>query len=114
MEGWGLWGLIPGETANSATSPLNVWLIAVGAFVTRQPAVAVGLVLMASLAAAGYWSAQLGRMLGLSRWFPVIVLALLATSPLLVSTVGLETTSGWACWLGWCATGSRRGGCPPG
>jgi hypothetical protein len=38
-----------------------------GTFVTRQPAVGVGLVLMASLAAAGYWSAQLGRLLGLSR-----------------------------------------------
>ena len=48
----GQWGLIPGEMANSATAPLNVMLIALGTLMTRQPAVAVGLVLMASLAAA--------------------------------------------------------------
>lgn len=103
----GQWGLIPGETANSATSPLNVWLIALGTFVTRQPAVGVGLVLMASLAAGAYWSAQLGRLLGLSRWFPAIVVALLATSPLLVSTVGLETYLGVALLIGFVRYGAE-------
>lgn len=90
----GQWGLIPGEMANSATAPLNVMLIALGTLMTRQPAVAVGLVLMASLAAAAIWSSQLARVLGASRLLPFVSVALLATSPLLVSTIGLETFLG--------------------
>ncbi len=110
----GQWGLIPGETANSATSPLNVTLISLGTFVTRQPAVGVGLVLMASLAAAGWWSAQLGRLLGLSRLFPAIVVALLATSPLLVSTVGLEAYLGVALLVGLVRYGAEARWLPAG
>ena len=90
----GQWGLIPGEMANSATAPLNVMLIALGTLLTRQPAVAVGLVLMASLAAAAIWSSQLARVLGASRLLPFVSVALFATSPLLVSTIGLETVLG--------------------
>jgi hypothetical protein len=90
----GQWGLIPGEMANSATSPLNVVLITLGTAITRQPAVAVGLVLVACLAAAAVWSSQLARALGISRSLPFVSVALLATSPLLVSTIGLETFLG--------------------
>ena len=36
----GEWGMIPHHVSNSATSPLNVLLIAAGTFVTRRPLLA--------------------------------------------------------------------------
>ncbi|MGH3935037.1 MAG: hypothetical protein ACRDS1_08690 [Pseudonocardiaceae bacterium] len=96
----GQWGLIPSEIANSATSPLNVALIALGTVMTQQPVVAVGLVLVASLAAVSAWTAQLTRLLRLSPALPFATVALMITSPLLVSTIGLETYLGVALLVG--------------
>ncbi|MDN5860892.1 MAG: hypothetical protein L0H84_19985, partial [Pseudonocardia sp.] len=43
------WGLIPDEVANSATSPLNVLLLAAITVVVRDPVVAVGVLFVASV-----------------------------------------------------------------
>jgi hypothetical protein len=92
----GQWGMVPGLTSNTATSPLNVWLLAVGIIATGRPVLAVGALLIATLAAAGWWGARLGETLDLSRGLPFVLVGLLATSPLLISNVGLETYLGAA------------------
>lgn len=94
------WGLIEQETANTATSPLNVWLLAAVTALVREPVVAVGVVLMATLAATGVWAGRIARLLGLSRLLPVLIVGLLVVNPLLVSTIGLETYLGAALVVG--------------
>lgn len=96
----GEWGLVPGHPANTATSPLNVWLLAAGLALSGSAAVAVGAVLAAALALVAVWCRWLGRSVGLGAAFPLIAVTLLATSPLLVSTAGLETYLGVAVVVG--------------
>jgi hypothetical protein len=96
----GHWGLLSDRSSNTQTSPLNCWLLAAGIVVTGRPVVAVGALLVATLTLIGWTSAQLGRDLGLSRMLPYGLVGLLVTSPLLVSTVGLETYLGAALLLG--------------
>jgi hypothetical protein len=85
------WGLIEQQTSNTATSPLNVWLLAAVIVLVRQPVVAVGVILMATAAAAAVWSARTARQTGVSRALPVFTVVGLLASPLLGSTIGLET-----------------------
>jgi hypothetical protein len=88
----GHWGVVPSLTANTATSPLNVALLAAITAVVRGPVLAVGLLLMATMAASAVWLLRIAEMTGLSRWvLPALGMGLLLSSPLLVSTVGLET-----------------------
>jgi hypothetical protein len=88
----GHWGVVPSLTANTATSPLNVGLLAVITAVVRGPVLAVGLLLMATTAASAVWLLRIAEMTGLSRWgLPALGVGLLLSSPLLASTVGLET-----------------------
>ncbi|MCD2188465.1 hypothetical protein [Actinomycetospora soli] len=90
------WGLVPGRGANTATSPLNVWLLALGLGATGTVTGAVWGVLAAAFAVVGAGMSRIGRAIGASPLLPVVSLALLATSPLLASTVGLETYLGVA------------------
>lgn len=92
----GQWGLVPGRTANTATSPLNVWLLAAGLALTGTVTGAVGLVLASALAAVGLGADRIARLVGAGPLLPLSAMALLATSPLLVSTIGLETYLGVA------------------
>ncbi|GAA4811507.1 hypothetical protein GCM10023200_56650 [Actinomycetospora chlora] len=88
----GHWGLTPFRDANSATSPLNVWLLAGGILATGRPAVAVGLLLVATTAVTALWAAGLAREVGLRR--PVVaflLVGLLVTSPLFAAVVGMES-----------------------
>lgn len=96
----GHWGLLEDRPSNTATSPLNVALLAGGIFATGRPVLAVGLVLVVSLALVGWWSAQLARALAVSDVAPYLLLGLLVSSPLLVSTVGMETYLGAAVLIG--------------
>lgn len=102
----GHWGLIEARTANTATSPLNVWLLAAGIVVTGSPIAALGAVLVGSLAVAGWWADELARAVGASRLLPVGLVAVLATSPLLLSTVGLESYLAAALMVGLLRYGS--------
>lgn len=97
----GVWGFNEFRTANTATSPLNVWLLALGTFVTRQPVVALGLVLIASTAATAAWLGVIGRRVGVSPFVLAgLATGLLVSSPLFASTVGMETFLGVAVLVG--------------
>ncbi len=96
----GHWGLLSDRGANTATSPLNVWLLAASSVVTGRPVVSAGLLLVATLAVCCWWADAIRRHLGLSQVMPYVLVALLATSPLLASTVGLETLLGVALLVG--------------
>ncbi|MEJ2870361.1 hypothetical protein WCD74_21505 [Actinomycetospora sp. OC33-EN08] len=97
----GHWGLNPFRDSNSATSPLNVWLLAAGILVTGRPAVAVGLVLVLATAALGVWAAGLAGRLGVRPGVLVaLVVGLTVTSPVFASIVGMESFLGAALLLG--------------
>jgi hypothetical protein len=97
----GHWGVITSRTANTATSPLNVGMLAGITTVVRDPVWAVGLLLMATTAASAGWLQRIADNTGLSRWqLPMLGVALLLSSPLLSSTVGLETYLGIALFVG--------------
>jgi len=85
------WGLVVGETANSATSPLNVLLLGAVTVVVRDPVVAVGVVFVVTIVLTARWLAALAQQLSSSGATPWIGTALLLPSPLLLSTVGLES-----------------------
>jgi hypothetical protein len=88
----GHWGVIRSLTANTATSPLTVLLLAVITAVVRAPVLAVGLLLMATTAASAVWLLRIAELTGLSRrLLPALGVGLLLSSPLLASTIGLET-----------------------
>ncbi|MDL5154705.1 hypothetical protein [Actinomycetospora termitidis] len=97
----GHWGLTPFRDANSATSPLNVWLLAAGILVTGRPVVAAGMVLVLATAALGWWSAGLARQVGVrGRVLVPLVVGLTVTSPIFASVVGMESFLGAAALLG--------------
>jgi hypothetical protein len=115
----GHWGVITSRTANTATSPLNVGLLAAITMVVRDPIWAVGLLLMVTTAMSAVWLLRIAEKTGLSRWqLPAFGVAALLSSPLLSSTVGLETYLGVALFIGlvryalvgrWLATGIVAG-----
>ena len=97
----GHWGLTQFRDANTATSPLNVWLLAAGILATGRPVVAAGLVLVLSTALAGGWAAGLADALGRRRTVVAgLVVGLLVTSPIFASVVGMESFLGAALMVG--------------
>lgn len=96
----GHWGLLPDRTSNTQTSPLNAWVLGALLWAVGQPVVAVGMALMGAFALVGWWSTQLGRILMISPAFPFVLIALLASSPLVVSSIGLETYLGITVLIG--------------
>ncbi|MGH3670537.1 MAG: hypothetical protein ACRDSH_07855 [Pseudonocardiaceae bacterium] len=103
------WGVIEQQTSNTATSPLNVWLLAGVTALVRQPVAAAGVILMASSAATAVWSARTAQLLGLSRILPVLTVGGLLADPLLASTIGLETylAASLIVGLSYCAVAAR-------
>ncbi|WP_181779437.1 hypothetical protein [Pseudonocardia pini] len=88
----GEWGMYPGLPSNTATSPLNVLLLGAGTAVTGDAMAGLGVLVVVIFALAGHWLDGLGRMLRIPRWrAPMLGIAFLGTSPLLLSTVGLES-----------------------
>jgi hypothetical protein len=87
----GQWGLQPGHPANTATSPLNVVLLAGLIRLSGAPVLAVGILLIILLTATGYALCVICARLGRSPWLAAIAASLLAVNPLLISTIGLET-----------------------
>lgn len=87
----GHWGLTPFRHADSATSPLNVWLLAAGIGLTGRPVVAVGLLLVVTTAVTAVWAAGLAEALRLRRAAVAgLTVGLLVTSPIFASVVGME------------------------
>lgn len=97
----GQWGMVEGLTSNSATSVLNVLLLAAIIAVIGQPVVAVGVLLMATMATAAWWATRIAEDTHLPiRAFPAAVVGLLMVNPVLVSTIGLETYLGMTLVIG--------------
>ncbi|MGH3631239.1 MAG: hypothetical protein ACRDRL_27825 [Sciscionella sp.] len=86
------WGMIPHYTANTATSPLNVLLLAALTAVLRHTMWALGVLFVATYVVLGYSLLQVVRVRRLPAWGAVLATVLVLASPLLLSTVGLETT----------------------
>jgi hypothetical protein len=84
------WGMVAGIPANTATSPLQVLLLAGLTAVVRDAVLAAGLLTALALAVVGWSVSRLGRAVG-APTAPYLAVAVLGTSPLLVSTIGLET-----------------------
>lgn len=103
----GTWGVYPGLTSNTQTSPLNAWLLAAGIAVAGHPLLVVGAVLCACLAACGWLATDIARRLDVHPAAGWLAVGLLGTSPVLVSTVGLETYLGIAVLLGVAAAAVR-------
>jgi hypothetical protein len=107
----GQWALEPGHVANTATSPLNVLLLAFFTLVTRTPFVAVAVVSAGSLAVLGLALSGICGRLDWSRWPALLALLLVAANPLLAATVGMETYLAVAliACLGWAVVARRPG-----
>lgn len=91
----GTWGIIPGEPVNSATSPLNVLLLAGLTLLTRvfgepHPVLALGALNVLSSIAIGWGWLRLARSLRIPMWVAACGTALVLLNPILLSAVGLE------------------------
>ena len=89
------WGMIPTEESNTATSPLNVILLAVATWVSGvtgslRPVVGLGILTVALSAAMAVWAAQLARRLNVSGAWSLAVLAVVFANPFVNSAIGLE------------------------
>ena len=84
------WGFFPGQTTNTATSPLNVIVLAGAAKLTGSALTAVALMM------AIEWTLTLAVLLRISRQVTgtahagVLIFVIIATNPLLLSAIGLE------------------------
>lgn len=88
----GMWGMVDGLPSNTATSPLSVLLLGGLTAIVRDALLAIGVLLVACLAVAGWWLHGIAFELGLpQRLFPILTVAVLAVNPLLMSSVGLES-----------------------
>ena len=92
----GQWALEPGHQANTATSPLNVLLLAGLIVLTGAPVVSVGILLAITVIVISVALSVISTRLGHSQWPAVTAVILLVTNPLLISTIGLETYLGIA------------------
>lgn len=81
----------PGHQANTATSPLNVVLLAGLIVLTGAPVASVGILLIIALTVTGSTLSVISTHLRHSHWLTTMAVVLLVTNPLLVSTIGLET-----------------------
>jgi hypothetical protein len=90
------WGLIPTETANTATSPLNVVLLALATWLVElvtgnlRPVVGLGALTVVLSAAMAVWAARTARGLAISPVWSLPVLALVFANPFVNSSIGME------------------------
>lgn len=87
----GIWGFYPAGTTNTATSPLNVILLSLVTFLSRSPVESVFVLTVLEWIALAFFLRGIGRVLAL-RWFAAIAFPALVFNPLLISTLGLEST----------------------
>ena len=86
----GTWGFYPGHISNTATSPLNVLLLAAVSVVTRSPLAAVPWLTTIELIALAMILRGIGIVVGLEFFAPIAFVGLVC-NPLLMSTLGLES-----------------------
>lgn len=88
------WGLIPEQTANTATSPLNVLVLGLVTAIVRQPVVALGVVYVLSTVAVEWGVRRAGSTAGLPAWTGLVAACLVTVDPLLVASIGMEVALG--------------------
>jgi hypothetical protein len=89
------WGMIPQEVANSATSPLNVLLLAAATTLLRvsggvHPVAALGVVFAGCLVMTAWGWSRIVRALRSPWWVAVAGTAAVAVNPFVLSATGLE------------------------
>ncbi len=89
------WGMIPTEESNTATSPLNVMLLALATWISGvtgalRPVIGLGILTVALSAAMAVWAAQIARRLNVSATWSLAVLAVVFANPFVNSAIGLE------------------------
>ena len=99
----GTWGLLPDEPSNTATSPLNVLLLAGLIALLRiggevQPVAALGVYYLAAALALAWCWMRLARELRLPIFAAVLGAGLAVVNPFVVSSIGLEPML-WAALL---------------
>jgi hypothetical protein len=87
----GTWGMVPHHSANAATSPLNVLMIALGTVVIRRPLLALGFVFVCSFTLVGWSIARVARALDIPIIVSPFAVALLLLNPIFLSATGLES-----------------------
>jgi len=87
----GTWGFYAGHPANTATSPLNVVLIAAGSLLTGSAVGAAVLLTGVELAVLLWLLLRLSRHLDGNAFFALFAFCAIATNLLIVSTFGLES-----------------------
>lgn len=106
------WGLIPQETANSATAPLNVLLIAAATAVVgvvgKGTFVGFGVVFVGAAAALGWWWGRIAQTLALP-WFAVgLGVGAVLLNPFVLSASGMEVLLSAAVLTGLLAASTRN------
>jgi hypothetical protein len=89
------WGLIPTEESNTATSPLNVIMLAAATWVGAvtgelRPVLGLEILTVVLSAAMSVWAAQIARRIGVSGSWSLAVLGLVFANPFVNSALGLE------------------------
>jgi hypothetical protein len=89
------WGMIPAEESNTATSPLNVLMLAAATWVTAltgelRPVIGLGILTVALSAATAAWAAQIARRIAVPPLWSLAVLAVVFANPFVNSALGLE------------------------
>jgi len=90
------WGLIPQTTSNTASSPLNVLLLAALIAVLRHAVWATGVLFIGCHVVLGYCLLRTAQLRGLPTWTALAGSLLVLANPLLLSATGLEVALGAA------------------
>jgi hypothetical protein len=88
----GHWGLIPQESANTASSPLFVMLVAAPTVVLRDAIWGAGAAFVGANVMLAWWASKTSGALGLTPGSAALAVALVLLNPLLLSATGMETT----------------------
>jgi hypothetical protein len=90
------WGMYLESMSNTATSPLNVLVLAGLIAILGRPVVAVAIVFVAANVLTVIALQRAGARLGLPGWYAGVAVAVLLANPIILSSIGLETSLGIA------------------
>jgi hypothetical protein len=91
LKDYGMWGLFPGQTSNTATSPLNVVVMATFGFISNGMVQAICLMTTAIMLMLLLVLRRLSSLLFNSGFFGWLAFSVILFNPLLVSTIGMES-----------------------
>ena len=86
----GTWGMLPGYTANTATSPLNVLLLVLITFLVKSEIYAVVILCTVCLCIAMAMLSSISRKFFSNELYGLLAVTAVIFNPFIVSTMGLE------------------------